>query len=100
MTSGRPGPRLFRPAAAHFELLALVFDRPDGAENLGAEFAVRFADDFHRVFIVDDVTRRRIDAYVTARAVARIGLDLVDESVAVELAIEPLDGLEPVSYTH
>ena len=63
-----------------------------GAKNLGAELAVRFADHLHGVLVIDDVARRRID--VAARAVARPILDLVDELVAVELAVELLDGVK------
>src|SRR6185437_11641624 len=82
--------RLRRPATADLELLARIPDRTNGAKNLGAELAVRLADDLHRMLVVNDVTCRRIDADVAARTVARIGFDLVDERIAVELAVELL----------
>src|SRR5215831_12846817 len=98
-TNGGPANRqsvclLLRPAASDFQFLTLVLDGADGAENLGAELAVRFADDLHRVLVVDDIACLRIDRDLAAWPACRPVLDLVHEGIGVEFAVEFLDSVE------
>src|SRR3974390_2653819 len=98
MKAQRPGAFLPAPlwcaASSDLELLARILHLFDAAENLGTELAVRLPDHLHRVFVVDNVPRGRIDAHLAARTGCRIGLDRVDEGLGIELAVELLDRLE------
>jgi len=81
-------------APSDLEVLAGVFDRVDGSENLGAQFAIRLADDFHCVLVVYDVARLGIDADPAAGSRSFPMFDFVDESIGVEFTVEFLDSVE------
>src|SRR6185437_7685842 len=83
------------PATADLEDLALVLHRLDRAQHLLAELAVRLAIDFHRVLVLHDVARGRIDHDVTAWTVRRPTLERIDHLGAiVDLAVELFDRVE------
>src|SRR5262249_58219376 len=82
-------------AAAELELLALVLDLRDDAEDLDAELAVGLADDLLGALVLDDVAGLRVDHDVAARAIVLPALHRVDHLLAVaEIAIERLHGVE------
>src|SRR5262245_6525008 len=72
-----------RAATADLELLAPVFHALGGAEDFDAEFAVRFADNFHGMLILDDIACRRVDHDGSAWALAGPALHRVHHLLAV-----------------
>src|SRR6185312_594913 len=82
-------------AAAELEHLALVLDVLRGAEDALAELAVRLAIDLHRMLVLDDVARGRIDLDRAARTARLPTLHRIHHLGAVaEVAVELLHGVE------